>query len=318
MKKIIGISFLVLAAALFSCNNEKVDTQTFDTLSSEKSAEIALAEVQVEATTTTATYEVEFFANAETTLTRWWKIGKKFGWRNMHKTRYMKQCPDVTITEGENDGYPKTILLNYGDSTVLNNGKVLSGSIEIIISAERSSQDYMRTVTYNAFIRDSVSVSGTSFVEVDKVDEMFRKFTSNLIFTLADGTEITRESEKIWQWVSGMDTEEDQSDDLITISGKAEATMVLEDETKATYVKDISSPLKRIGDCRYIVEGVVNIYLNGELICTMDYGDGTCDEFAEMTNADGTTQVDLSERKIKGENEKRQNGNQGSNENDNG
>lgn len=313
MKKIIGITFLVSAVALFSCNNEKVDTPIFDELSSEKSAEIASAEVQVEATTATAAYEVEFFANAETTLTRWWKIGKKFGWRNMHKTRYMKQCPDVTITEGENDGYPKTILLNYGDSTVLNNGKVLSGSIEIVISAARSSQDYTRTVTYNAFTRDSVSVSGTSLVEVDKVDDMFRKFTSDLIFTLADGTEITRESEKIWQWISGVDTEEDQTDDVITISGKAEATMVLDDGSTARYVKEITSPLKRIGDCKYIVEGIVSITLNNELICTMDYGDGTCDEFAEMTNADGTTEVDLSERKMK--NKKKQNSNQGGNGN---
>lgn len=310
MKKIIGISFLVLTAALYSCNNEKVDTVTFDEQLSEKSAEIVGAEVQIEATTTAAAYEVEFFANAETTLTRWWKVGKKFGWRNASKTRYHNQCPDVSVS-GED--YPKTITLNYGDSTVLRNGKVLSGIIEILITAPRNTQDYTRTITYTNFCRDSVCLTGTSIVEVDKVDDMFRKFTSSMVFTLADGTEITRESERVWQWIAGIDTEEDQTDDVITISGKAQATMVLEDNTNATYVKEITTPLKRLGDCKYIVEGVVTITLNGELICTMDYGDGTCDEFATMTNADGISDVDLSERKQKSK--KNQNGNQGGNGN---
>jgi hypothetical protein len=293
MKKIIGLSFIVLALGLFSCNNENTDVATIREDLSEKSAAIAVAEVQVEATTTEAESEVEFFANAELLLTEWWRMGKKFGWHQSHKMRYMAQCPDVVIEEGENDGYPKTITLNYGDSTVLRNGHVLSGEIIIEISAPRRSQDYMRTITYNAFGKDSVVVSGTSIVEVDKVDEMFRKFTSNLIITISDTTVITRESERIWQWIAGLDTD-DHSDDVITISGSASAEM-----EGIIYKKEITTPLKRIGDCRYIVEGIIEITLNGDVICTMDYGDGTCDEIAEMTNADGTTEIDLSEHKVK-------------------
>lgn len=292
MKKIIGLSILALTAAMFSCNTDKVETISTDTVLTEKSATIALNEAQIEATTVEATYEVEFFANAEETLTRWWKLGKKFGWRNQQKARYAKQCPEVLIIQGEDDGYPKNITLNYGDSTMLRNGKVLSGTIEVLITAPRKSKDYSRTVSFTNFGMDSVLLNGTSTVEVDKVDDMFRKYTSNLSFTLSDGTEITRESERIWQWLAGIDTEEDQSDDVISITGKAEAQMNGE-----TYKKEITTPLKRIGDCKYIVEGIVEITLNGELICTMDYGDGTCDEFAEMTNADGTSTVDLSKRK---------------------
>lgn len=308
MKKIIGILLAVLALGLFSCNNENVETPLYDDELSEKSAQITAAEVQVEATTTEATYEVEFFANAEVTLTKWWKIGKKFGWRNASKTRYHNQCPEVLV-DGED--YPKTITLNYGDSTALRNGKVLSGSIEIVITAPKNTQDYSRTITYIDFCRDSICLNGTSTVEVDKVDEMFRKFTSSLTFELADGTEITRESEKVWQWVSGMETEEDQTDDVITISGKAVATMLLEDGTTATYTKEITTPLKRIGDCKYIVEGEVVVRLGETEICTLNYGTGTCDEFATMTNADGETEIDLSERKAKGKNENNQNKNKG-------
>ncbi len=303
MKKIIGLSFLVLALGLFSCNNENTNVANLSEELSEKSAAITVAEVQVEATTTEAECEVEFFANAEMVLTQWWRIGKKFGWNNGHKVRYLKQCPDVTIVEGENEGYPKTITLNYGDSTVLRNGKVLSGLIEINISAPRNSQDYIRSITYTDFGRDSVTVSGTSTIEVDKVDEMFRQFTSTLTFTLADGTIVTRESERVWQWIAGLDTD-NRSDDVITISGSAVAEMNGE-----TYKKEITTPLKRIGDCKYIVEGIVEIIVNDDVICTMDYGDGTCDEIAQMTNSDGTIDVDLSEHKVKCNQENNRNNN---------
>jgi hypothetical protein len=304
MKRIFGITVAAFALGLFSCNNDKVETITADEALMEKSAAITVAEVQVEAVTTQSTYEVEFFANAEETLTRWWKIGKKLQLSN--KLRYKNQCPDMQIS-GED--YPKTITLNYGDSTVLRNGKVLSGVIEIYISAERKSKDYERTVTYTDFTMDSLVVNGTSSAVVDKVDEMFREVSSDLSFVLADGTTITRTSVRTWQWVAGMDTEEDQSDDIVTISGNAEAKM-----NDSVYKKDITTPLKRIGDCKYIVEGVVVIALDGTVVSTLDYGDGTCDEFAILTDADGETTIDLSERKVK-RNKGKQNGNKDGNGN---
>ena len=311
MKRIIGIFIALFTLGLFSCNNEKVDVPIEDELMLEKSAEIALAEVQVEATSATAAYEVEFFANAEETLSQWWKIGKRFGWRNANKTRYHKHAPDVTIeldSISEN-GYPKTITLNYGDNTVLQNGKVLSGKIDILITAPRETKNYSRTVTYTDFCRDSVCMNGTSVIEVARLDSTFRQFTSNLTITLPDETVITRSSQKVWQWLAGLDTEEDQTDDVYTISGTAEASMPLSDGTIATYVKRIESPLIKMKDCKYIVQGIVEIELNGDVICTMNYGEGDCDEFATMINADGETEVDLSERKMKGKNEKKQQGN---------
>ncbi|MCY1719835.1 hypothetical protein OU798_05745 [Prolixibacteraceae bacterium Z1-6] len=309
MKNIIRLTFLVLTLGLFSCNNENTEVPIISGEISEKSAELAETEVQMEATTAEAEYEVEFFANAEVILTQWWRIGQKFGWRNSHKARYPKQCPDVTVEEGEDNGYPKTITLNYGDSTVLNNGQVLSGLIVIDISAHRSSQDYIRTVTYTDFCRDSVCLTGTSSVEVDRVDEMFRKFTSSLTFTLPDGTVVTRDSERIWQWIAGMETEEDQTDDVVTISGNEVGEMNGE-----TWQKRIATPLKRAGGCKYIVEGIVEITLDGVLISSIDYGNGDCNNVATVTDAEGVvSEIDLTKNKMKCNKEsyKNQNGSSG-------
>lgn len=302
MKRIFRMLLAVLAVGLFSCNNDNVDTPSMEEELLEKSATIAVAEVQVEALTSESTYEVEFFANAEETLTRWWRVGKKLTATN--KMRYKKQCPNVDI-DGED--YPKTITLDYGEGTELKNGKILSGVIEIYISAPRDSSDYQRVVSYTNFGMDSISVNGTSTIEVDKVDSMFRQVSSDLTITIADGSQVDRTSERVWQWIAGMETEEDQTDDIIVITGNAEATL---NGDVSTYTKEITSPLKRLGTCKYIVEGVVVVKLDGNVLSTVDYGDGTCDEIAEMTDSEGeVSEIDLSKRKAKKEQKKNKNGN---------
>lgn len=294
MKKIIGISFILLSVVLFSCNNDKIDVAEDSTLS-EKSAEITLSEVNLEAATTASEYEVEFYANAEEILSQWWRIGKRWEWTN--KMHYMsRQCPNVTIADGEIDDYPKTITLDYGDSTVLKNGKVLSGIIIIEISAPRNSASYTRIVTYKNFGIDTLTIVGTSLITVDRENTAFRNFKSDLTITLDNGNVITRSSERTWTWIEGLETTEDQTDDVIHITGEVSATFGLD-----SYKKEIVDPLVRIGDCRFIVEGVVEITLNGTLISTLNYGDGECDEIATMTNSEGETiEVDLFNCKMKG------------------
>lgn len=299
MKQIFGISIFALAMLLFACNNEDADTSTLnDEQLSEKSAQVTLNEVKVEAATTESEYEVEFFANMEGQLTLGWHFGNHFQWNP--KLRYKtSHCPNVSITSENNDEYPKTITLDYGDSTLLRNGKVLSGVIEIYISAPRYTKDYEKTVTYDNFTVDSVTIDGYTSIIIDKVDTMFRQHISELTFTLADGTVIERSSERVWQWLAGMDTEDDQSDDVFIITGGATASMT-KDGVTDTYTKEIITPLKKIYDCRYIVEGTISITLNGTVVSTLDYGDGECDDVATMTDSEGNvSEIDLSIHKFR-------------------
>ncbi len=302
MKKIIGITFIVLTVALFSCQNENVENPAGD-LFSEKSAQITLTEANLEAVATVSEYEVEFYANAEHMLTRWWRMGKMWQWTN--KTHYkLRHCPNVDIQEGETDGYPKVITLDYGDGTVLNNEKVLSGIIVIEISAPKKSGSYTRTVTYSDFGVDTINISGTSLITVDRQNATYRNFKSDLTITINDVTEITRSSVRTWTWIEGMETTDDQTDDVIQIEGVVNASNSEGDN----YSKEIVSPLKKLRDCRFIVEGIVEVKLNGELASTMNYGEGECDAVAVLTQADGVeVEVDLSNFKRKeSQNQKQQ------------
>ena len=300
MKRIIGFSISILAVALFSCQNDNVDIPIDEGLS-EKSAQITLTEIKLEAAATEVEYEVEFYANAEETITRWWNMGRMWKWSN--KLRYkVNQCPDIHI-QSEPGGYPKTITLNYGDSTVLRNGKVLSGIIVIEISGPKRSRDYNCMVSYDDFGIDSLLIEGSSLITVDKNEDVFRRFESDFLFTM------NRNSERVWEWIEGMETDDEQNDDVIQITGFVNA----QNSAGDIYKKEIVEPLIRLRDCRYIVKGIVEITLNGVLISSLDYGNGECNNIAILTKDGETFEVDLSKGNMNKMPDSSQDGNQNGN-----
>ena len=313
MKKIIGIVLVLLGGVLISCQNEKTEDVNDDEVLSEKAAQITMDEVMVEGVLSETEYEIDFYANAEGRIFQMQRMGQLWKWTN--KLRYrIQQCPELEIVAEDGD-YPKTITLDYGEATELQNGKILSGVIIIEISAPRNSIEYQRNVTYDNFGIDSLVINGTSVISVDKEDESFRTFASDIVLTFADGTSAGRTSERVWQWIEGMDTELDQTDDVIQITGYAN----VETSEGDTYKKEIVEPLIRIRDCRFIVEGVVEITLNGELISTLNYGDGNCDAVATITKDGESFDVDLAGHKIDGKRYDHRKGNGGNgNQNQNG
>ena len=198
----------------------------------------------------------------------------------------------------EEGGYPKTITLDYGDGTELGNGKVLSGVIVVEISAPRKSENYNRQVTYTDFGVDYITINGTSVVTIDRGEDVIRTIESVLSFTLDDGSVINRSSERTWQWLEGMNTETDQTDDKIQITGFALA----ENPDGDVYRKDIVEPLIRIRDCRYIVQGIVEVTLNNELASSMDYGNGECNSMAILIKDGESIEIDLSKKHKKKDN----------------
>lgn len=293
MKRIFGFTLLVLGITIYSCQTEKLDPVN-DQVLSEKAAQITLTEVAMESAATEIEYEVDFYANAEQTLTNMLRMGKLWRWTNNLRYKF-KQCPNIHIVS-EEGGYPKTITLDYGDSTVLRTGKVLSGVITIDISGPRKSADYNRQVTYADFGVDSLLINGSSLVTFDKEQDVFRTISSDFTFVLANGVSIDRTSERYWEWIEGMDTQEDQNDDVIQITGSTNAKTSEGD----VYRKEIVEPLIRLRDCRYIVQGIVEITFNGDLFSSLDYGDGTCNNIAILTKDGQTYEVDLSKNKMKG------------------
>ena len=53
-----------------------------------------------------------------------------------------------------------------------------------------------------------------------------------------------------------------------------------QNQTSSSFSKIIVKPLVKIPGCDYIVEGIIKYVKNGDTIATIDFGDGTCDEWA--------------------------------------
>ncbi|MGQ8335771.1 hypothetical protein ACUNWD_04415 [Sunxiuqinia sp. A32] len=288
--RILGM-ILVLAIFSFSCQ----ETDNFNSDASElmlKSADIATSDITVEGVLEELNYEADFFAESEHLLR---ELAHYRGHghdllRGSHCDRYAEQeSLDVSIDTAET-GYPIVITIDYGDSTILHHGTVVSGLVSIEISAPRGTDGATRTFSYEDCVVDSVIVNGTR-TEVFMGDSLSRMETNTVDVSsiLPDGTELNRTGEKVREWTSGLDTPMVHEDDTIKIEG----TDYIESSTGDSWSKVITESLVKSGSCRNIVSGVVQYLYNDELIASLDYGDGTCDNVAELTSDGEVIEIEL-------------------------
>ncbi|MDG1476389.1 MAG: hypothetical protein P8Q14_04530 [Vicingaceae bacterium] len=78
---------------------------------------------------------------------------------------------------------------------------------------------------------------------------------------------------------------------LVTKNGVGKKYDLKKGDKKSKYKKVIVSPLIKTNNCDYIVEGIIKYYdsKSGEYIATIDFGNGTCDEFATKSWPAGKT-----------------------------
>jgi hypothetical protein len=134
------------------------------------------------------------------------------------------------------------------------------------------------TKTTNGFINDAGNR------QMDMVD--------NGSIILADGAgTITRTAQRTREVIEGSDTRNKQ-DDIIKVTGSNAGICA----TGETFTSQITTPLIRNNtqDCsRFYVSGVVEIIKGDGTEITINYGDGTCDNLAEITTNGETEIVEL-------------------------
>ena len=242
-----------------------------------------------------ADYEVDYFSSSDEAVlainesSALKSSGPRFG----HRYK-INQCPNVTILS-EEGGFPKTITLDYGEGTELANGRVLSGKIIITISASLKTDGATRSVTYEEFFVDSVGLSGLVSSVLSYKPSFYRYFTitGEKILTFPNGESVVRTIEKKREWIWGIATPLDHSDDEVNITGSVTTVCSWGDD----YLREIVNPLVKKGDCKYIVQGMVEFSKNGALIASLDYGPGTCDQLAKVTKDGVTKEIKIGKKK---------------------
>lgn len=202
-------------------------------------------------------------------------------------------CAEVT-----KDTINQVVTIDFGDGCENNKGTVKSGKIIVTYSGERGEPGATKVVTFEDFFIDSVQVEGVRTVTniSDTTVEGLKVYETSLVggkLTFSDGTTITREANHTRTKYRTENTEENYA----SLTGNASGT--LQDGT--AYTMDIVTEILITGACdiKVPVSGVKE-FVAGENTVTVDYGDGTCDNLAEVTTNGETETIELKSRGLRG------------------
>ncbi|WP_462281673.1 hypothetical protein [Salinivirga cyanobacteriivorans] len=290
------VKFFIIALstiAFFSCERQENDDLNNGSLLSDDEKAAITNDAAADDVTEALDYEVDYFTSSSEVI---FEIEDDTQLKSTNRwgLRYLDgEGPVITIDPAGNV-WPKTITIDYGDGVDLINGRTISGIITIEVSDRPLTNGATRHVTYTNFYVDSVNIAGAAtrtFTGTDSTERVFSN-VSDLTLTFTDESQLFRHGERTRTLAEGFETIFDHTDDLILITGFVN----YENTDSATFSKTITSPLTKIGGCRFIVEGTVFFSLNGEEFAELDYGDGTCDDIATITKNGETHQITIGHR----------------------
>ena len=197
------------------------------------------------------------------------------------KTEDFSPCLTKTIVLTETT---KTVTLDFGDGCELPSGNILSGKIIMSHAIDTNVQSLTITHTFENFFFNDISIEGGNTIVRVRENENGHP-QSTIIFattlTWPDGVYAIREGTKVREFIEGYDTRT-FGDNVFLITGNWSATF----RDGTVFSSNIIEPLRREMACRFIVSGVVELHKQ-ERSGTLDFGDGSCDNVAILTNEAG-------------------------------
>lgn len=192
--------------------------------------------------------------------------------------------PSCVVRTSEKTATGKIVTLDFGDGCEGKRGREFAG--KIIIEYVKTDSSFSKTVTFENFSVEGNSVEGgKSIVKVKENSNGNPEatFTIDIKITLESGVEITKKGTKVKEKIEGADTD-NRGDDVYSISGSWESI----NKNGVVKTATITTDLRREWACKYIVSGVIELSRDGAT-ATLDFGDGSCDNVATLTNANGDT-----------------------------
>ena len=192
-------------------------------------------------------------------------------------------CPTITISPFDLS-WPKIITVDFGQSNCMGtDGHNRRGIINIHASGTWRTPGSITTISFTDYYLDDHKVEGTEIIT-----NSGRNQDSNFVYvvdvqnakvTKPDNTFILWNSQRQQEWVEGEPTILNPFDDAYLITGNVTGTSSAGD----AYTIDVLTPLNVLVGCHWIRAGVIDINIQGLSTITVDYGNGTCDGYAEAT-----------------------------------
>lgn len=208
----------------------------------------------------------------------------------------------LSCAERTHDLENKTITINYGEGCEGPQGRVRSGKIIITYTDRMYVPGSVITMTFENYFCDGKQIEGTrtrtNISESENDYLRFRIQLENGKVTWEDGTFATREAD--WE-ISRIRTPNPINDERIRTGSASgvnrEGLGYTVTITKAIIWRRGCLPMRRV---MIPVEGTKVRVLEDGSTCTIDYGDGTCDNIVTITKDGVTTEREIKRIKANG------------------
>ncbi len=254
-------SILLFGTILASCQKSETTDPAIDSAQDDDQVNALYDNVQTEADDVIATTSA---TKSSAQLTADYAVLAGSGTRTVVKTF----SGDTTI---------RTItFVNFVNGNSLN-GHVKNGTMVVKIVGGPLQDQYVRLITLQNFTIDGIKIEGTTQI-IKTSQYSYTKVLTGGKITFADNKTYTREFTHILTWTYGYDTPLDIWDDVYSVEGVATGV----NRNGYAYTHTIINPLVIKNDCRWIVEGTIQIVVNDKT-AVLDYGMGDCDNMATLT-----------------------------------
>lgn len=196
-------------------------------------------------------------------------------------------APCAVVTESQVD-FPKTITIDYGTGCTNANGVTKKGKIIVAVSAPLKNVGATRAISFDGFEVNNVAISGTRNLENTGINAENRaviSVTATLTFVRNNITR-TRVINHTREWI-GYETCQ-INDDEFYVSGSGSVSR----NNGPSRPYTIETPIHLKHSCNYPLSGKINIGALSNRGAIINFGDGVCDEFAEVTmKRNGNTRI---------------------------
>lgn len=197
--------------------------------------------------------------------------------RSSNSSRALFNCATITSVLVNNTW---SVTIDFGTTGCeLPNGNVLKGKIILSYTNDFEAMTKIISYTFEDFYHNDISLNGHKTITRTKANANGNpesRFDVDMTLILGNGDIYTRTGLRVNEWTEGHDTPT-KDDDVHLITGNWSTTT-----PNGTRSATITVPLKKLGNCHYIVEGIIE-FIRNDSHATLNYGTGECDNQAILT-----------------------------------
>lgn len=281
-----NLTFILLLLSLLACRkelqHEEKEEQVISGLTDE-SIGLATTETELSALSAALDDNLDYLSGHTETM-------------ESSSTKAAPVCPQININKEGQNRFPQTVRIEYGEGCKGKRNHHISGTIVLYKPSAWLQEASSRTISFENFSIDGVSVTGTKTMSFDGISNGVYNFSvhSELTFTWSDGYWVHRVQNQTRSFIAGIDTPDDTDDNTLELS----ETCTDSDSNGITLVKKTTTPLMALAGCNYFVSGTIEVSQNNALLFRFDYGQGKCDNKGTISLNEDSREILLTKTRI--------------------